>query len=568
MVARFDETAFTIIETQDNVTGPYNFSAPDINDSGVVGFKAQSPSIFAGLYSGSGGPVTLEGDLSPWVCGGSGNNASINNSGVVAGSGPCAAATAIGGNVTVVADGTTSSSPYTSLGGNQTINNLGRVLFIATERATGLTGLFTGPDPVLDKVVQHGDPLFGGVVNEIRLGANGFNDQGQATFLLSVGLPDGSTVSHVVLAMPLISNEPPVAVAGDNQAIHVGQTASLDGRGSFDDSTPTENLGYDWSFDTLPAGSTASLNGATTATPTFTADLPGDYEISLVVTDAGGLSSEPDTVLVSSLNVAPNADAGPDQAGIVGDLFQLDGSASSDPDLDALTYSWALTAVPAGSTASLANASTVSPSFVADKGGSYTAQLIVNDGYEDSDPDTTNVTVITGEQSAEIDTVSAINEVTSLPQTEVSTAGNQQALTNTLSQVVAALQAGDPAEAIQKLQKAIERTDGCALRGSPDAGGGGAKPPKKDYVTDCAAQAGQLRPVGFSSLPAGGTTLGIGCYPCIARLRAAEAANSFFIEQPAPIWSITNRILTINSGGPVGCRLPKTIEQCATGFWQ
>ena len=41
----------------------------------------------------------------------------------------------------------------------------------------------------------------------------------------------------------------------------------------------------------------------------------------------------------------------------------------------------------------------------------------------------------------------------------------------------------DLAEAINKLQKAILRTDGCELRGAPDDNG-----PGRDWITECAAQ--------------------------------------------------------------------------------
>ena len=34
-----------------------------------------------------------------------------------------------------------------------------------------------------------------------------------------------------------------------------------------------------------------------------------------------------------------------------------------------------------------------------------------------------------------------------------------------------------------KLQKSIDRTDGCALRGTPDGDGD-----RRDWITDCAAQ--------------------------------------------------------------------------------
>ncbi len=44
-----------------------------------------------------------------------------------------------------------------------------------------------------------------------------------------------------------------------------------------------------------------------------------------------------------------------------------------------------------GSTAELADDTTVNPSFTADKAGAYVAQLIVNDGKVSSAPDTVTI---------------------------------------------------------------------------------------------------------------------------------------------------------------------------------
>lgn len=87
-------------------------------------------------------------------------------------------------------------------------------------------------------------------------------------------------------------------------------------------------------------------------------------------------------------NKAPVAFAGHDRFVTVGDTVVLDGSGSSDPDGDSLTYKWTLSK-PDGSTVTLASA--VSPSFIADAAGDYMAQLVVNDGQIDSAPDTVTV---------------------------------------------------------------------------------------------------------------------------------------------------------------------------------
>jgi hypothetical protein len=79
-------------------------------------------------------------------------------------------------------------------------------------------------------------------------------------------------------------------------------------------------------------------------------------------------------------NRPPAADAGEDRTVAVGELVTLDGSASSDPDGDALSFSWELETVPVGSTALLRDAGTPAPSFSPDVAGSYVATLTVSDG--------------------------------------------------------------------------------------------------------------------------------------------------------------------------------------------
>ena len=71
------------------------------------------------------------------------------------------------------------------------------------------------------------------------------------------------------------------------------------------------------------------------------------------------MSSAPDSVIITTNNVAPVADAGPDQGGKApGSPITLNGSGSSDANGDPLTYSWSLT-TPPGSAAVLVGATSV-----------------------------------------------------------------------------------------------------------------------------------------------------------------------------------------------------------------
>jgi hypothetical protein len=119
--------------------------------------------------------------------------------------------------------------------------------------------------------------------------------------------------------------------------------------------------------------------------PTLFIDEPGTYIVQLIVND-GTVDSAPVTVNIDTDNSAPVADAGPDQTVLVLDTVNLDGSASIDVDGDMLTYSWSLISSPASSTTTLTNATTATPSFIADELGTYVAQLIVNDGTVNSEP--------------------------------------------------------------------------------------------------------------------------------------------------------------------------------------
>jgi K319L-like, PKD domain/Thrombospondin type 3 repeat len=185
-------------------------------------------------------------------------------------------------------------------------------------------------------------------------------------------------------------NSKPIADAGPDQTLHVTDLVLLDGSGSSDvDGDP---LTYQWSLTAKPAGSAATLSDSNAIYPTFVADLTGMYIVQLIVND-GTVNSDPDTVTITSENVKPVASAGPDQTVTVGDTVALDGSGSNDADVDPLTYQWSLTTKPAGSTATLSDPNAVNPTFVADRGGTYVAQLIVNDGTVNSDPDTVMITV-------------------------------------------------------------------------------------------------------------------------------------------------------------------------------
>lgn len=196
---------------------------------------------------------------------------------------------------------------------------------------------------------------------------------GSHNILLTVTDPHGAISQDAVNATV---NAIPVANAGVDQivaSINGVADVVLDGTASFD--ADGHSLQYAWT-------------GAVTATGANPAVLlpSGVHTITLTVTDPYGASSS-DTVKVI-VNSAPIANAGADKLVSLNYVpgqtanVALDGSASSDPDNDALTYVWS------GAVSATGAKPTVSLPF-----GVHAITLTVTDPQGASDTDTMQVRV-------------------------------------------------------------------------------------------------------------------------------------------------------------------------------
>lgn len=352
------------------------------------------------------------------------------------------------------------------------------------------TGSAGGIGTLLYKNLTRGDTAFSTVVSgslELDLMAPGAEVQNWNTIAITVN--QGSEFDNLTISTPLVAGDtiPPTANTGPNQAIHASQVVDLDGSESFDDTTALEDLEFEWAFSLKPDGSAAALSGANTSMPSFLADIPGEYRVQLTVTDEAGNASAPAEVIVSSLNVAPTADAGIDHVVIIDNPATLDGLGSSDPEGDPLTYLWAIIASPTDSGSMLVDDTTPTPSLTPDLLGRYVVRLIVNDGFEDSLAAIVNVVAITGEKAAENEVSEANDQVLSLSKTSFDASGHQKSICKELAKITSFIQQSDNEQAIKHLKKSIARTDGVALRGEPDPKGGGQEY-EADFVTDCEAQ--------------------------------------------------------------------------------
>lgn len=188
-------------------------------------------------------------------------------------------------------------------------------------------------------------------------------------------------------------NTAPVANAGDDQTVNVGDTVTLDGSMSSDGDG--DSLSYTWSTVDFPVGASFSLLNTNTASPSFVPNIAGTYQLRLTVND-GTDTSTADDVLITAVvpNTAPVANAGVDIEVTVGETADLNAGGSSDSDGDTLSYLWTLESAPTGSAAALSSTNTLDSSLTTDLVGDYVVSLVVDDGTIDSATDTITITAL------------------------------------------------------------------------------------------------------------------------------------------------------------------------------
>ena len=190
----------------------------------------------------------------------------------------------------------------------------------------------------------------------------------------------------------------PLAEAGDAQSFPLGSRISLNGGDStWCSRLKKKDISFNWSFERVPSGSEVNDTSLSenrdsdSANPSFIPDVPGEYVLSLRVTDPTSAST-PDYVVISisSSDLPPTSSCGEDVVGQVGVATTLDGGASSDPEGAELTFRWSLSSTPECSNMSdmdLFDQGTAMPSLIPDCDGLYVVSLVVSDGLQDSEPD-------------------------------------------------------------------------------------------------------------------------------------------------------------------------------------
>ena len=167
-----------------------------------------------------------------------------------------------------------------------------------------------------------------------------YADNGSYTVTLTVTDSRGAGGTPATTAAS-IANVPPTVTTGANQTATAGTaytfSASFSDAGVSD--TPWVYV-VDWG-DSTPqtSGSTSSQASPITAGHTYAA--LGTDTVRVSVTDKdGGVGSAKAVLTVAGPNHPPTAAAGGPYTGTEGSAVAFDGSGSSDPDGDAITYAW------------------------------------------------------------------------------------------------------------------------------------------------------------------------------------------------------------------------------------
>ncbi len=230
--------------------------------------------------------------------------------------------------------------------------------------------------------------------------------QGSYAFRLQVtdngGLSGYDTLYITVNAASAPSNQLPVANAGSAITITLPtNSVGLDGTASWD---PDGSIvSYSWAKVSGPGSST--ISNSTTASPSITGLVFGQYAFELTVTDNSGGKSR-DQVTVTVLN-SPNAPAAPTQVvnqapvAVAGENISipmtqtnltLNGSGSYDPDGSITTFTWKQVSGPSlAKISSAASATTQVNSLVE---GSYVFELDVTDNSNASSSAVVKVDVV------------------------------------------------------------------------------------------------------------------------------------------------------------------------------
>lgn len=217
------------------------------------------------------------------------------------------------------------------------------------------------------------------------------DDEQTYTFNLEVS-DDLGLKSTDQVVITVVGNQPPVAYALEDNWVTEGDTITLDATGSTD--PDRDKLTYLWKTYIANEADLIDFDDETSATPTFIVPYVEEdrtIKLKLIVSDGYHTSSIIISIHIANIvNNLPVANAGDDLMVNEGDEFTLDGSASMDSDEDDITFEWSLGDL-ADETVTTETITIIAPEV--DKDTTVPVILVVNDGLQNSEPDTIWVTI-------------------------------------------------------------------------------------------------------------------------------------------------------------------------------
>lgn len=168
---------------------------------------------------------------------------------------------------------------------------------------------------------------------------NTYNEDGPIEAKLTVVKGCGALDRKVEIVNPSDSPNKPTAALGSDRQVLEGDVVNLDARGSSDPNG--DPLDFDWEQTAGPSVQFKPQGEAVRSflAPTVSSETTLSFEVT--VNDNNGSSDTTSVdIIVEPTNAAPTAEAGPDQQVSPGTTVTLNGTASTDPDGDQLTYTW------------------------------------------------------------------------------------------------------------------------------------------------------------------------------------------------------------------------------------
>lgn len=188
---------------------------------------------------------------------------------------------------------------------------------------------------------------------------------------------------HISKTIVVDPNQAPIAAFSAPSTANVNTQVQLLGTASTDPESHYP-LSYEWQVASTD-NANYPLNGASAETADFSPAQPGQYAVFLTVRDAYGKASSTTTKIIDiKENQQPIALIEPVPTPQVGDTVTLDGSASSDPDSDAITYRWWAYTWPnqaVGNEPQIVDKNTAMPSFTISSAGDYVFRFQVTDAF-------------------------------------------------------------------------------------------------------------------------------------------------------------------------------------------